>query len=670
VSRRRSRRGGQRLAGVARSRHAAAGRRRSDARWVGLAALLALALATAGRPAAAADATYTLQAQAMAVIQRLCERLQPQLRCAAVGIDHDHVLMRLCGAAAAPRCFALRLEHPAPDCDDTHWGPFCARFPNGRPAAAVIARLAEALQASGEPDPWTRLEPPPTPAPPPTTSAPPLPSSPSAAPSAEGPSPASVARSLAIAAALTIVPVVVGWSLGRVWRRRRGGRGGGVAVAILTLVIPAAALLLLDAQLELLGAWDAVLIGLGVGAGLLLAAHRAAVDRRQVALLLGSSLVALLLAELASRLLLPPPSAFPSASGPTLWLSDALRTARATGFSASQAGASSCEAIYGGGTGRNTTPPVVFPATWQPRADAAEHILHLGDSMVFGPGTENGRFTADLERLEPRVEHVNGAIAGTAPDVYLALARRFIARHDFTAVVMHLTGNDLSGIDERQYPCSDWQSLLVYEPAGTRLRFATAQQAAGGGGRLEWFVRVSPPPYVLRAGVRFSALAAHLAAALVQLSRHAGGATAAPDDAEPEAHLRAILRDARDELRARHIPLLVDSFPNRLVVESGRRAQAGDEETMQRIARELGIVTLDAWQPLFDAVQRGGQPFSNAGGATDSHFNRTGHALIAAWLHEQLPGAMESARRAGEAQPTPPADAAGGLRRDTVGWHA
>jgi hypothetical protein len=38
------------------------------------------------------------------------------------------------------------------------------------------------------------------------------------------------------------------------------------------------------------------------------------------------------------------------------------------------------------------------------------------------------------------------------------------------------------------------------------------------------------------------------------------------------------------------------------------------------------------------------QPFTNQAGPTDSHFSADGHALIAQWLHRELPGAIERAR--------------------------
>jgi hypothetical protein len=456
-----------------------------------------------------------------------------------------------------------------------------------------------------------------------------------------------IVRTLATALDLSLGAFGTGWLLGLA-ARQLWGRRDGVLITSAVVATPSALVIGLDAWWLLIGVWDALFLGMLASAGILLALHRALANPWRIVLVLGALSIALPGLELASRAFLPPAPAFPSSAGPTLFMSDAIQAARATGFAPTQAGAATCYAIYGQGEAQNPFPPTAFPATWQPRG-VPQHVLHLGDSMVWGSAND-GRFTDDLNRLEPDVEHVNAAIAGTAPDVYLSLLRLFIARHDFTAVVMHLTPNDYWGVDDAQYPCSNWRSLLVYGDAGTRLRFATAYE--GSRSSLWWLVQNSPPPYVLRACVRYSSFAAHLAAAFVQLGQRLGGAPAEVSDTIREAHLTAVLRDARDELRARRIPLIVDSFRDRPAIESGGRGENSVDDRMQRIAAGLGIVTLDTWEPLRAAVQAGVQPFTNAGGTNDPHFNAAGHALIARWLHDELPKATDSARTAMDRPPS------------------
>jgi hypothetical protein len=219
----------------------------------------------------------------------------------------------------------------------------------------------------------------------------------------------------------------------------------------------------------------------------------------------------------------------------------------------------------------------------------------------------------------------------------------------FTAVVMHLNPNDYFDVDDRQYPCSNWEPLLVYEDTGTRLRYATPNER--GKSKFAWLMQNSPPSYVLRAALKFSALAAHLAAVEILVGRRLGYGVSDVGDGVRESHLTAILRDARDELRARDIPVIVNSFRDRPAIESGISNENLAEEKMKRIAEGLGIVTLDTWEPLRTAQERGEHLYSTLAGPRDRHFNLHGHALMAAWLHQQLPGAIERAR-VGDSSPS------------------
>ena len=542
----------------------------------------------------------------MGLISPLFEEMKPALSYTDVGIERDHVVAHMCsGAGATTDCFVLRLEYPGADCPQTHWGQFCVRFPQGQPSPATVALIQRVLRKHSNENVWTEL-------------GAPIP----VAPPIVGP--------IITSAALVLCPLAAGWLVGALWRRLRRDRTSGSVFAIAALGTPAALMVIFDTRTLLVGVWDAAFIGVLSGAGLLLALHQTSTDRSGVVLMLGSCVVGLGLLEMAARLFLPAPPAFPSAAGPRLFISDSIEVARSTGFAPTLIGTETCRAIYEHGK----------PVNVVPDPNARERILHLGDSMLVA----GGRFTEDLERLEPGIQHVNAAIAGTAPDVYLTLMRLLLARMDFTAVVMHLTPNDWAGIDDREYPCTGGEPLLVYGPTGTRLRFATGSDA-GQRTQLRWLVQNSPPPYILRACVRFSSFAAHLAAAFVQLARRLGYTPIDEGDAVREANVTAILRDARDELAARHIPLVVDSFRSRQAVESGIPTVNADEDRMKQLAQDLGIVTIDTWQLLRGAVQSGSQPFLNDGGPTDPHFNAVGHALIAQWLHDVLPGAIAQARR-------------------------
>jgi hypothetical protein len=590
--------------------------------------VVSLLLIACGRPAPSGDVSYVLEPQSQPLLSKIFERMKPTLRYTDVAIEGDGVEAHLCrGDADDAPCFRLRLEHPSADCEATRWGSFCARFLDGPAPPEVSAVIADALRASADAAVWTKLVHP-APVPPPPVPRPALP-------------PGALETSLA----LTLLPLGTGLFLGKALRRLLSQRRKGALFAIAAVVVPALSALLVDARIQLIGAWDALYVGVAAGAGLLLALHRAVADAKNLALLLGSCIVGVFALEVASRLILPPPPAFPSAEAPTLFLSELLRFKPGRTFSTTQAGLAVCDALYGDDRPTAQDPGTAFPATWNPRSDAREHILHLGDSMVFGSG--HARFTDRLNELEPLVEHVNAAIAGTGPDVYLALLRRFLAQHRFTAVVMHLTPNDYGDVDQRQYSCSGWLPLLMYGPSGTRLRFPTPRSPQDES-RLAWLMQNSPPPYILRAAVGFSSSAAHLSAALVHTGRRLGYMYGDEDDRVREAHLAAILRDARDELQARHIPFVVDILRDRGAVEAGTPTQDGWDDKLEQIAKDVGIVTMDTWEPLVAAARRGENVYMSK---QDPHFNYAGHVLIAAWLHEELRAALAQAANGTHADP-------------------
>lgn len=589
-------------------------------RAAGLLGVLSLLIIACGRPAPSGDVSYVLEPQAKPLVSEMLERMKPTLRFAEGAIEGDAVTARLCqGNADDAPCFRLRLEHPSADCDAHRWGPFCARFLDGAAPPEVSVVIADALRASADAPIWTKLSHP-APEPPPPVPRPTIPRG-----------------ALATSLALTLLPVGIGLVLGATARRVLARRRQGASFAIAAICLPALCALLVDARLQLVGAWDALYVGGAAGVGLLLALHRSFSDPKNLALLCGSCVVGAFALEAGSRLILPPPPAFPSTEAPTLLLPDLSRFTPGRTFSPTQAGLAVCDAIYGDDQPTAQDPGTAFPATWRPRAGAREHILHLGDSMVFGSG--QARFTDRLNELEPTVEHVNAAIAGTGPDVYLAMLRRFLAAHRFTAVVMHLTPNDYGDVDQRQYPCSGWQPLLSYGSSGTHLRFPTAR-ARHDETRLGWLMQNSPPPYVLRAAVGFSSSAAHLAAAFVYAGRRLGSMYGDEDDGVREAHLATILRDARDELQARDVPFVVDVLRDRNAVEAGTPTQDGWDDKLKRLAQDAGIVTIDTWEPLVAAARRGENVYMSR---QDPHFNAVGHALIAAWLHEELRSALAKA---------------------------
>lgn len=115
---------------------------------------------------------------------------------------------------------------------------------------------------------------------------------------------------------------------------------------------------------------------------------------------------------------------------------DAVHAALTTGLA--------CASIYGSDV--DIVPPIDLASDPVQGEDVRRRVLHVGDSFVFGFGVRpSERFTSRLDGLEPRTSNLNAGVEATAPDVYLAVVRRWIALRRVDAVVMYLTFNDSSG---------------------------------------------------------------------------------------------------------------------------------------------------------------------------------------------------------------------------------
>ncbi len=277
---------------------------------------------------------------------------------------------------------------------------------------------------------------------------------------------------------------------------------------------------------------------------------------------------------------------------------------------------------------------VVFPEHVAPRADASRRVLHVGDSMVFGANVSREQtFAADLEKLEPGVQHINGGISGTAPDDYLVVLRSWVAREPIDLAVMYLfAGNDMIGLDA-PHPCSNWESILVYDGGHASLRFPSGPKSDRRLG-WKWLVINSPLPYVGRVLiVAHSSAAAFLGAMLDRWSANSVRSTMG----EEFQHLESILRSARDELREKHVRFVVVVLPaaGAIGMPNGPSEQLSRE--VLAITQRLGLPELDATEPIRAALSRGEQPIQPDG----SHFNAAGHWLMANWLHERLAAAAD-----------------------------
>jgi hypothetical protein len=435
--------------------------------------------------------------------------------------------------------------------------------------------------------------------------------------------------------ALIAVPIGLGSVVGSAVCRVRGRRLGGALAVIGCVLVPAAAVVGLGIRFPIIGLWDAGFEGLLFGAGVLWAVHRALQDGRTLALLATSMGVSLVLIEVLSRVFLPAPPGFPTRGGPHLLLAEALRGDVTHQPWDTLSKDLVCSIVYGDQYSpifdlSSAEQSIVTPRNFTARPDARRRVLHLGDSMAFGFGLERSEtFTADLERLQPGVQHINASIPGTAPDAYLGILQSWIAAHRIDLVVMHVyEGNDLDGLDSR-YPCCDWKSLLVYEGGDADLRCATATAPNLGHAGLPWLRFHNPPPYLVRALLGTSTAAAHLAAAM---AREPYFLVDQPLETRV-AHLEAILRSAGALLAARQIPFIVDVLPTRTWLETLATWQHYAPNIVEA-ARRAGVPVVDESDFFRDAVRRGERLFFDH--PQDIHFNAHAHALWAAWLRDRL----------------------------------
>jgi lysophospholipase L1-like esterase len=397
------------------------------------------------------------------------------------------------------------------------------------------------------------------------------------------------------------------------------------------VLVPALAVFGLGVRFPIVGVWDTTVEAALVGFGTVWTAHRLFEDGRNVLLATVALAASLVLLEIGCRLFLPPPPAFPTSDGVHLFLADAMRAEFGLQHWDTLSRDIVCTIAYGEYTGifdPNMQRDIVTPRGFTPRPDAARRVLHIGDSMTFGFGTPRDQtFVADLAHLEPGIEHVNGGVPGIAPDAYYMLIRRWVASEHFDLVVMYVyEENDLDGLDS-DYPCCHWQSLLTYDGSTARPRCSIPSQAELSRAGWTWLRDESPPPYLVRVMIGWSSAAAYLGAAL----KAEPFFLTSQSTEQRLAHLEAILRATRDELRARNVPLLVVVLPGRRWAEDPTRAESHAPQIMA-IAQRLGIPALDASMVVREAVAGANRIYMSNPENNDIHYNPAGHQIIANWL--------------------------------------
>lgn len=422
---------------------------------------------------------------------------------------------------------------------------------------------------------------------------------------------------MVLAVATLVVPLAVGVGLGVLIARIRRRRLRSWPSAVAIFVFPAAAALF--APWTVVGFWDVALAAILLAIGFFLSAHEAGRVRPTGLLVLSiSSLVALSMAEAASRLL-PEPPVFPPA-----------REARF---------------ILPGGRPMHVSVPAtweaLFPERWPAllkgrlldESGGPHRILHVGDSMVEGTAVApSERFVSILDRTRTDIASINAGIGGTGPDFYYLVARRWAQELDLDAVFFYtLSLGDLADIDKPYAHCPNGP-LLSY--LGDRVAPRCNEPRFDSSSPRPWLG--TPSPYALRVATQYSVLARQVAHLFHRIATKADWDLTETTTEQKWEHYEAIMKTARDDLGAQNIRLVVVMLPGRNELEKGRKCvECLDRE--KAILGRLGIPVLDPWDMFLAATANSGTTrwFVNDP-PSDPHFNASGHALFAEWLASQL----------------------------------
>jgi lysophospholipase L1-like esterase len=455
-----------------------------------------------------------------------------------------------------------------------------------------------------------------------------------------------LARLWLTALAQLAIPLLVGFAMGhfiafRLRRRHMSSRRQtilhyGLACGALLLVM------LKNISAPELGFWDALAVGMALGTGVL-AGTRGWRPRLDVIALVGAATVlSLVLAEVATRIVLPHAPSFPPPETATVTLPWSTRLDL---WTVDQRGNISgvCRVVFGPSwpwtvldydwRGRR----IHVPDAWERPAGTTRVVLHIGDSMVYGEGVKDDEmFTAVLGRSQPTTAHVNAGISGTGPQEYLAIGRAWIpAIHPDLVVTYFFVGNDIDPV-LAAYPCCDMQELYTVAEDGVQMRCPSARPVSPHVAHVQRYIRQSPPPLALRLLTGPSKLARYVAAAMIQ---HAPG-TMVINDQEAWRRVAVILRTMRDDATraGARFALVVLPLRSALLHTDGQSMSARSvHDRVVQTATDVGIVTLDAWDLFEDAVRRTDEARWFASEREDDpHFSAAGHQLLADWLAPRL----------------------------------
>ncbi len=495
-------------------------------------------------------------------------------------------------ACKADTCWAFRLTDPEHPCAGVKSAAFCLTWTGDVPPPSIVAPLATAL-SDVDPDKVWRDPP---------------------------DRPASANMQLATAILLLFGPLFLGWLMGTGLKKAAPNHPGirtlasllacvGLAVAALLMALkdqahPAPADAVFTASLLFGGLWFGGL---------------PATDPRLKKLAIIGSLVGLIVAEFALRgAIANPPECWHGGEIKLLLPADSDRKCR------------------GAFEGRDQA---WFDRIMRRARGGDEHVLHVGDSMVFGSGVQaNETFVSQLDNTDATIAHVNASSPDVGPAHYLLIVRRWLATHTGPIAPRHVVvyiypGNDLVDID-RPDPCCGGASLLQYTDgkATSRCKHAHWQPDVA------LSLLQSPPPYAVQVAAHYTWGGAMVCAAAKPVAAHLGqvaGLLPSSPDGAPNAkdHLAAVFSALKLETAAVGAKLTIVVLPEREGLEGAVPANTPARRrstTVTELARAAGIETVDLWKPLQTVVARDGpQPWFANTYARDYHLSRRGHQLVA-----------------------------------------
>ncbi len=376
------------------------------------------------------------------------------------------------------------------------------------------------------------------------------------------------------------------------------------------LAAAGASIVALDLLGDVVPVWDlvAVVVMAQLGASL------ARLARAEVIGSLLGSLLALGLAEVGSRALLPPAPSLPGIA--TMTTDKILRYLAPGSDELLSTGEQVCQLVFlDTPAGRESQRERHQAATGSPT------VLHVGDSVVYGTGVQpEETFVAALDAGSTEA-HVNAAIPDTSIDVALAVARRWAASDATRAVVLHVfLVNDHEDVDLGRPCCPD--GLLDAEG---QLR-CDSSHAPSGALRL---LHRSGPPLVLWALSDHSVFAAHLYARWARLSILGGRLHRNPTLEATVDRLAELAIRFDHDLTARGVQPVIVVLPRIPGHTPHDSLDQMHEQFLQHLA-EAGVHPIDAWRWSVS------QPEVGKLYVDPIHFSKTGHAEFAGWLKGEL----------------------------------